>query len=107
MNHQRKEPVVVAKHKLVVSEDGKQQIHLCDVTSWDDSKGVEHGVSGKLEVTTRRHTPSKLIRHLPKFRLTLLTRKDAARLTPFLDRLRKDRQVRVTVLSSWRRHVMY
>lgn len=95
MNNQRREPSVVAKHKLVVADDGKRHVHLCDVTSWDDSKQVEHGISGKLEVTTRRYTPSKLIKHLPRFRLTLSPRADAARLVPFLDRLRKDKQVRV------------
>lgn len=98
----RREPVVVAKHMLLVAEDGRRQVHLCDVTSWDDSKQVEHGISGKLEVNTRRFTPSKLINHLPKFRLTLSAsaRADTARLLPFLVRLRKDAQVQFLYVAS-------
>lgn len=94
MNHQGREPSVVAKHKLLVVEDGKRQLHLCDVTSWDDSKQVEHGISGKLEVTSRRSTPSKSINWLPKFRLTLSARADVALVTTnLLARLRRDKQV--------------
>lgn len=88
------QPVVVAKHMLIVTEDGKRQMHLCDVTSWDDSKKVEHGISSKLEVTTR-YTPSKFVVTLPRFRLTLSAKADVARVKLFLDRLRKEKQVRV------------
>lgn len=89
------EPRVVAKHRLLVQEDGKQQVHICDVHSWNDSDEVEHGVSGKLEVQTRRFTPSKTIKHFPKFRLTLSSKADSSGLiAPFLNRLRSTRQVR-------------
>lgn len=85
---------VLAKHKLVMVKDGEPEAqHLCDVMSWDDSKPVEHGVSGQLEITTRRLTPRKLIKDLPKFRLTVKTKAHAAQVLPFLNRLRKDKQV--------------
>lgn len=98
------EPRVVAKHRLLVQEDGQQQVHVCDVHSWNDSLSVEHGVSGKLEVTTRRFTPSKTINQLPRFRLTLSSKADSSGLlTPFLSRLRSSRQVfeRCGVISCW------
>ncbi|CAM9168977.1 unnamed protein product [Ectocarpus sp. 12 AP-2014] len=95
------EPRVVAKHRLLVQEDGKQQVHICDVHSWNDSDEVEHGVSGKLEVQTRRFTPSKTIKHYPKFRLTLSSKADSAGLiAPFLNRLRSTRQAAVVVLNK-------
>ncbi|CAN0296294.1 unnamed protein product [Scytosiphon promiscuus] len=95
------EPRVVAKHRLLVQEDRQQQIHVCDVHSWDDSLKVEHGVSGKLEVTTRRFTPSKTINHFPRFRLTLSSKADSSGLlTPFLSRLRNSRQAAVVVLNK-------
>lgn len=88
------EPRVVAKHRLLVQEDGQQQVHVCDVHSWNDSLNVEHGVSGKLEVTTRRFTPSKTITLFPRFRLTVPSKADSSGLlTPFLSRLRSSRQV--------------
>lgn len=88
-------PRVVAKHKLVMIEDDKQPVELCDVMSWDDdSTQLPHGISIKLEVTTRRKTHAKLIKHFPKFRLT--PRADEAMcLKPILDRLRKNQEVRV------------
>lgn len=88
------EPRVVAKHRLLVQEDGQQQVHVCDVHSWNDSVNVEHGISGKLEVTTRRFTPSKTITDYPRFRLTLSSKADSSGLlAPFLNRLRSTRQV--------------
>lgn len=88
------EPRVVAKHRLLVQEDGQPQVHVCDVHSWNDSVNVEHGISGKLEVTTRRFTPSKTITDYPRFRLTLSSKADSSGLVaPFLNRLRNTRQV--------------
>ncbi|CAM9439045.1 unnamed protein product, partial [Pylaiella littoralis] len=95
------EPRVVAKHRLLVQEDGRQQVHVCDVHSWNDSGNVEHGISSKLEVTTRRFTPSKTIKHYPRFRLTLSSKADSSGLlAPFLDRLRSTRQAAVVVLNK-------
>lgn len=83
------QPRVVAKHRLLV-----EQVYVCDVHSWNDSSDVQHGVSGKLEVTSRRFTPTRTIVHLPRFRLTLSSKADASgRLGAFLDRLRGTRQV--------------
>lgn len=92
MHHTPKTQVVIAKHKLVEQQDGQREVHLCDVTSWTDSEDVQHGIGGKLEVTTHRFTTSKSINTLPKFRLTLI-RKPTPQLVSFLDRLRKSRQV--------------
>ena len=86
------QPKLVAKHKLVMVESGQKQVHICDVCTWDDSGQVEHGISGMLQVT-RRYTPSKAISHFPKFRLTLSARADDAQVLPFLDKLRRNRQV--------------
>ena len=83
------QPRVVAKHRLLVD-----QVYVCDVHSWNDSSDVQHGVSGKLEVTSRRYTPKGTIVHLPRFRLTLSSKADASgELGRFLDRLRSSRQV--------------
>lgn len=83
------QPRVVAKHRLLVD-----QVYVCDVHSWNDSSDVQHGVSGKLEVTSRRYTPNRTIVHLPRFRLTLSSKADASgELGRFLDRLRSTRQV--------------
>lgn len=88
--------VVVAKHRLLV-----EQVYVCDVHSWNDSSDVQHGVSGKLEVTSRRFTPARTITDLPRFRLTLSSKGDASGLLgPFLDRLRSTRQVCKVIFGS-------
>ena len=98
------QPRVVAKHRLLV-----EQVYVCDVHSWNDSSDVQHGVSGKLEVTSRRYTPQGTIVHLPRFRLTLSSKADASgELGRFLDRLRSSRQVcegvRLSVLYRYLIH---
>eukprot|EP00752_Nemacystus_decipiens_P017947 g16087.t1 len=90
------QPRVVAKHRLLVD-----QVYVCDVHSWNDSNDVQHGVSGKLEVTSRRYTPKGTIVDLPRFRLTLSSKADASgELGRFLDRLRSSRQAAVVVLNK-------
>lgn len=93
----QKNPAVKAKHMLLAQDDDQREVHLCDVMSWtDDSGGVQHGISGKL-VVTRRFTPSKEIKRLPKFRLTLgspdARRRDTPQLVSFFGKLRKSSQV--------------
>eukprot|EP00903_Cladosiphon_okamuranus_P016121 g14877.t1 len=90
------QPRVVAKHRLLVD-----QVYVCDVHSWNDASDVQHGVSGKLEVTSRRQTPQRTIVHLPRFRLTLSSKADASgELGRFLDGLRSSRQAAVVVLNK-------
>ena len=88
------EPGLLAKHKLVMTGGGQKQVHICDVSTWDDdSPQVQHGISGMLQVTNR-YTPSKAVKHFPRFRLTLSVKADAAQVLPFLNKLRRNKQVR-------------
>lgn len=92
MSH--REPELLAKHKLVMTGGGKKQVHICDVSTWDDdSPQVQHGISGMLQVTSR-YTPSKAVKDFPRFRLTLSAKADAAQVLPFLNNLRRNKQVR-------------